>query len=726
MKIFDIYAFSSNGIVAAGQKARSGTMLFIPLLTIALSVVLLTACGGGGGGGNGNGGDNGNGNGDGNGNITDNITDNKMPPDADGDGIADADDAFSGDACASLDTDGDGLPDSLVAGCQSQTNLTADLDDDNDGVEDPADDCPSGDTSWTSNASTDNDGDGCRDATLEDLDDDNDGVRDAASGTTDADNCPLVANADQANTDENADDGGDSDGDACDDDDDNDGVNDFAADGFTQLDACPRGDLDWTSDMTTDNDADGCRDAGEDLDDDNDNVNDDDDNCRLDYNPKQANADGADDGGDACDPDDDNDLILDEMDVDDNNNGLIEIHTLDDLARLRDDLNGNGTDDGNNDTITAVGSVGCPSSGCNGYELTRSLNFSDPNSYAEGSNKMAAWTSGRGWQPIGSCDQNSAHFCNSFYTAMLDGQGWSIADLFINASQNKVGVGLFAVLNGHIQNLHLRNVHIRGGAHSVGTLVGTSGNGRDAHIRNVSVTGGSVMRPGSNRMGGLIGSGTFTDIRYVHVSGVSVSGGIETGGLIGYGSDVVIRYAYVSGVDVVSTNSPAGGLVGNGQSANIRHVYVSGGSVAGSGRVGGLVGQGQPTNIGFAYASGGRVSGGSNVGGLLGSVNDNTIVNASYWNTETTMRSTSATNSTGDVLGMGLTTAQLQGPTDFTGADNIYALWGNFWCDPHTGDELESETKPEDDRFIRVWDLGNSTQYPALRCVPGGLARQRQ
>ena len=49
---------------------------------------------------------------------------------------------------------------------------------------------------------------------------------------------------------------------------------------------------------------------------------------------------------------------------------MIEIRTLDELARLRDDLNGDGTDDGNIDEITAVGSAGCPQSGCVGYELT--------------------------------------------------------------------------------------------------------------------------------------------------------------------------------------------------------------------------------------------------------------------------------------------------------------------------------------------------------------------
>ena len=86
------------------------------------------------------------------------------------------------------------------------------------------------------------------------------------------DNCPNDANAGQENSD------ADLEGDACDIDDDNDGVNDGS-------DSCSPGETSWTSSPATDNDADGCRDAGEDGDDDNDGVVDTSDGC-----PLQANA----------------------------------------------------------------------------------------------------------------------------------------------------------------------------------------------------------------------------------------------------------------------------------------------------------------------------------------------------------------------------------------------------------------------------------------------------
>jgi hypothetical protein len=144
-----------------------------------------------------------------------------VPPDADGDGLADANDNCPLTANSDqLDTDNDG-----------QGNA-CDSDDDDDGVPDASDNCP-----LTANSNqTDTDNDGRGDAC--DTDDDNDGVADTA------DNCPLVANSNQTDTD------GDGRGNACDTDDDNDGVADTA-------DNCPL----TANSNQTDTDGDGQGDA---------------------------------------------------------------------------------------------------------------------------------------------------------------------------------------------------------------------------------------------------------------------------------------------------------------------------------------------------------------------------------------------------------------------------------------------------------------------------------
>ena len=141
----------------------------------------------------------------------DGIGDACLVNDSDNDGISDTDDAFPLDAAASVDMDGDGQPDSLVAGLT--TTLVEDADDDNDGISDTDDAFP-----LDAAASVDRDGDGqpeswntgktAVDSTsdpvlVEDTDDDGDGVCDSGDTVISnsiyvcvkgPDNCPTVAN----------------------------------------------------------------------------------------------------------------------------------------------------------------------------------------------------------------------------------------------------------------------------------------------------------------------------------------------------------------------------------------------------------------------------------------------------------------------------------------------------------------------------------------------------
>ncbi len=491
-----------------------------------------------------------------------------------------------------------------------------------------------------------------------------------------------------------------------------------------------------------------------------------------------AVADDDNDGvaDDVCVVDGDNDGVADEADVDDNNNGLIEIRTLDALARLRDDLNGDGADDGNLAEITAVGTEGCPVSGCIGYELTRSLDFSDIASYEPSRSNLYTRAAGKGWQPIGYCVDVNDCFA---YRGIFEGNHHRILNLFVSADETVNGVGLFAAVTGTVRNLDLLSAHVSGGASDVGLL---AGHGRNGHFENISVSG-KVVSPaaitvgglggdltdtnliktvakdihirGKNIVGGLIGYGEDVRISDSSVSGVdifgktgvgglvgysfnaeitrsyvadgSVSGDADVGGLVGQGYDAWIGYSYVIGVSV-SGDADVGGLVGDGYGSRIDHSYASGGyasaavgtsaaaGVSGNSNVGGLVGYGFDTRINHSYASVGPVSGGSFAGGLVGSHNINTVVADSYWDRETTEQPTGGGN-----LGRGKTTAELQSPTEFAGG--IYNDWGNFWCDPNTGEVMESRSRPAAG-YMRVWDLGSDTQYPALSCASGGSVRQ--
>ena len=77
----------------------------------------------------------------------------------------------------------------------------------------------------------------------------------------------------------------------------------------------------------------------------------------------------------SSDHDCDNDGSANDVDVDDDNDRLIEINFLEDLDKIRNDLNGNGDGSG------AIGTMGAPEGGLRGYELSRALDFVNAASY---------------------------------------------------------------------------------------------------------------------------------------------------------------------------------------------------------------------------------------------------------------------------------------------------------------------------------------------------------
>ena len=454
-------------------------------------------------------------------------------------------------------------------------------------------------------------------------------------------------------------------------------------------------------------------------------------------------------------------------------NGLIEVSNLEQLDAIRYDLDGDGSPDNDGDANNY--GVAFPTSGtetvcesaCNGYELTRSLDFDNADSYAS-SAVNTAWTTGSGWDPIARVGRSQFVF---------DGNGHTISNLFIERIDTQ-SVGLFSLnhLDGIIRNIGLVDVDVSGKnggglagfnlgiiSHSyatgsvTGSEVGTGGlvglNGSEFVIGGFTISHSyaSVAVSGDSNVGGLAGH-NYGTVMFSHATGSVEGDDSGVGGLVGSNQGTVISsYATgsVSGSDlsvgglaglnwggriissyatgsVSGSERYVGGLVGRVSSgyANERENWVissyATGSVKGGVGVGGLVGAlhqssggGVPTNkIGVvaSYATG-SVQGTSEVGGLVGDIGvENTdptkgiTITASYWDTQTSGQVTGVGD--GDPTGVqGRTTAQLQAPIGYTG---IYSTW-NADLDNADGD---NNSATGTDNF---WDFGTSSQYPALK-----------
>ena len=323
-------------------------------------------------------------------------------------------------------------------------------------------------------------------------------------------------------------------------------------------------------------------------------------------------------------------------DYDADDDGLIEVGSLAQLDAIRYDLDGDGSP--TNSTAydaafpNAQSGMGCPSTGCTGYELIANLDF-DTNGNGEADAGDDYWNGGAGWEPIGG---GGASRGTTFH-ATFEGNSHVISGLYIDRS-GRNNVGFFGhVWGGEIRNLGLEGVVVKGGGYFIGGLAGSTSSGLsyDSLISASYVTG-------------------------------SVSGEWLVGGLVGYNkASINASYAAVS---VAGTVGIVGGLVGTSQEGGSINASYATGSVTGDTSVGGLAGRNEgPGPITASYATG-TVSGTSSVGGLIGSGSGNT--SASYWDTQTSGQSTS-------LGGVGKTTSELQSPTSNTG---IYATWDrNTW-----------------------------------------------
>jgi len=239
---------------------------------------------------------------------------------------------------------------------------------------------------------------------------------------------------------------------------------------------------------------------------------------------------------------------------DSDHNGLIEIEDLQDLNEIR-----NNTSDEHPSEIHGThlygANGGCAASGCNGYELTRDLNF-DTNGNGRFDEGDQFWNDGKGFEPIGNFNLK---FATEFH-----GQGHALLNLTINRP-GEYFTGLFGYLElASIHDLKL-TADIKGGGNS-GALAGYAWSSLFQKIQaetKVTATASEVQncQPfcDARDNGGLIGSGVELTINRILLK-ITVSGEENSGGLVGYLSDSNVDEAGVQ--SNVSGDQNIGGLAG--------------------------------------------------------------------------------------------------------------------------------------------------------------------
>ena len=376
-------------------------------------------------------------------------------------------------------------------------------------------------------------------------------------------------------------------------------------------------------------------------------------------------------------------------DYDTDDDGLIEVGSLAQLDAIRYDLDGDGSPTNSTAYDAAFPNVatgmGCPSSGCIGYELTTNLDF-DTSGNGEADAGDDYWNDGAGWVPIGEIGA---------FTATFEGNDSIISSLFINRSRTSVGLFGHVDSAGTILNVKLTGVDVTGheevgglaglnrGTISASRAEGEVDGERDIIGGLVGLNRGTITASyasgavsGENRVGGLAGENGGT-ITASYATG-TVSGGVFVGGLAGENAGTIAA-SYATGT--VSGNSFVGGLVGSNTSYGAT--------------VGGIFTLYGTATITASYSTG-TVSGSSG-GGLVG-VGRGVGITASYWDTQTSGQSTSKG-------GVGKTTSELQSSTSYTG---IYADWNVDLDGDGTGDE--------------PWDFGTTSDYPVIDYDPSATA----
>ena len=226
-------------------------------------------------------------------------------------------------------------------------------------------------------------------------------------------------------------------------------------------------------------------------------------------------------------------------------------------------------------------------------------------------------------------DNASDGFQGSSFTGCLDGDGYQIKNLAIEAvSSNQGYLGLFGEIGkgGTVKNLTLNTVSIKFGRRFIGGLCGDNSEGV---IQNVMVKSVLIIKDSGNTaglVGGVCGRNDRGTVLKCFVTG-SIETGYASGGLIGYNNAGVIDSCYAA-VDVTADLNWIGGLIGSDYDGDIRCCTAVGDvRISTSSRdytiggTGGLIGKCNESRAVYCTAMGNITeleAGSVNLGGLIG------------------------------------------------------------------------------------------------------------
>ena len=304
----------------------------------------------------------------------------------------------------------------------------------------------------------------------------------------------------------------------------------------------------------------------------------------------------------------DGDSVLNVDDVDDDNDGLIEIHNLDMFDHIRHNPGGTSYRSGSTATANTQGAPEEATDDCKtvtagvylcGYELARDLDFSDEKSYAVGSAKKSAWQPNKA-DPDSATNEGFVGI--DAFAGTFEGNGYSISQLYgrsINGqpgSDSETYIGLFANTTdtATIRNMGVAKARLYGdlGFDYVGALVGVNyGSIVACYAKGGTLNGGA----GTSRVGGLVGFNNDNGSIVASYATGDANGGAgddEVGGLVGYNEgSIVASYATGAANGGAGGFNSVGGLVGINNDSIVAS-YATGAANGGArdDDVGGLVG----------------------------------------------------------------------------------------------------------------------------------------